>query len=91
VSLNLTCNNLALWQTPTQVTFMCLSYNPKTLKPDGGHVGVRRRYLQWVSLVFQDKFNAASKDPEEQRALEREYREHVEAMKALVRPIFSYI
>lgn len=47
MSLNLTLHDgqqIELWQTPTWVTYMCLSYNPETAEPDG----VRRRYGYWV-------------------------------------------
>lgn len=36
-----------LWQTPSTITNMCLSYDP-TGEPDGGMPGVMRRYKTWV-------------------------------------------
>jgi hypothetical protein len=37
----------SLWQTPTFITDMCLSYD-KNGQPDGGMAGVMRRYEIWV-------------------------------------------
>lgn len=52
MSMNLTARDVngavPLLQTPTSITWMCLSINPKTKKPDGGHQGVLRRYIFWL-------------------------------------------
>ena len=42
MSMNLKCNKLELWQTPTHISYMCLS------NYDGGVAGVAYRYKQWV-------------------------------------------
>jgi hypothetical protein len=44
-NLTLRVRESELWQTPTWVTLMCLSYNPKTTEPDGGHEGVSSRFV----------------------------------------------
>lgn len=49
MSMNLHLKNAPdlLWQTPTHITYMCMSYNEDG-EPDGGMEGVRRRYVLWV-------------------------------------------
>lgn len=42
MSINLYCEQMELWQTPTYITYMCYSNN------DGGWMGVRYRYTHWV-------------------------------------------
>ena len=54
---------VCLWQTPTFITEMCLSYD-STGQPDGGMAGVLRRYVIWVRShtngVFQTKEHLAA-------------------------------
>lgn len=90
MSMNLTCRaggqEVTLWQTPTWVTWMCLSYHPRTHKPDGGHEGVRRRYLIWVEGHLNGIFLS-----EEDAAFNRwRVNEHLEKIRDLKRPQFSY-
>jgi len=40
--MNLHCDEVALWQTPTHVTYMCYSNG------DGGWKGILYRYSEWV-------------------------------------------
>lgn len=47
MSMNLYCDEIELYQTPTYITYMCLSYN-KRGRPDGGWKGVLKRYKVWV-------------------------------------------
>lgn len=42
MSMNLHCEEVELWQTPTYITNMCYS------KEDGGWEGIRYRYIEWV-------------------------------------------
>lgn len=42
MSMNLKCNEIDLWQTPTYITYMCYSNG------DGGWKGILYRYKQWV-------------------------------------------
>lgn len=42
MSMNLRCKEVALWQTPTHITYMCFSNN------DGGWEGILYRYSEWV-------------------------------------------
>lgn len=95
MSMNLTLHEgekgpeLPLWGTPTHITWMCLSYNPKTKtkRPDGGHEGVRRRYLMWV----ESHLNGAWKSSEDLDHMRASVRDHTAAVLALKRPRFSYI
>jgi len=47
MSMNLHCDGIDLWQTPTYITYMCMSFD-RDGNPDGGMEGVRKRYLIWV-------------------------------------------
>lgn len=76
MSMNLTATDskgreVPLWQTPTAITWMCLSYNPKTNKPDGGHAGVLRRYIHWVKGTLNGTWE--SETLEEHREVVREH------------------
>jgi hypothetical protein len=87
MSMNLTCEGVELWQTPTYITWMCLSYDPSTGLPDGGHEGVRRRYIMWVESSTDGVWNDAN-------ALDRQRRsvaEHLKIVKSIVEPKFSCI
>jgi hypothetical protein len=42
MSMNLHCDEVNLWQTPTHITWMCYSNR------DGGWKGIRYRYCEWV-------------------------------------------
>ncbi len=87
MSLNLTCEGIELWQTPTHITEICLSYNPKTGKSDGGNEGVRRRYLLWVA----SSLNGVWSNPEELQNQRARVFEHAKQVRALKRPRFSFI
>lgn len=42
MSMNLCCDEMDLWQTPSYITYMCYS------EEDGGWEGIKRRYITWV-------------------------------------------
>lgn len=42
MSMNLHCEQVELWQTPTYITYMCYSNR------DGGWKGILYRYSEWV-------------------------------------------
>lgn len=42
MSMNLRCEQVELWQTPTYITYMCYS------NEDGGWQGILYRYEEWV-------------------------------------------
>ncbi len=93
MSLNLTLRNgkdgpqIPLWQTPTWVTFICLSYNPETNESDGGHEAVRRRYCQWVNQ-HTDGVWSSVEDLEHER---ERVKEHLDLVNSVSNPYFSYI
>ena len=93
MSMNLTLTDkttdcdIDLWQTPTFITWMCLSYNPETKEPDGGHEGVRRRYLEWV----KHHTDGVWKDEEELDWMREKVREHSKIVLAVKDPEFSFI
>ncbi len=91
MSLNLTLNDgkngpeIPLWQTPTWVTLVCLSHNPETNEFDGGHNGIRRRYIKWVE-------SHANKNWENSKDLDREkIKNHIKFISSIEEPYFSYI
>ena len=93
MSMNLTLTDkttdcdIDLWQTPTFITWMCLSYNPETKEPDGGHEGVRRRYLEWVKHHTDDIWE----DTRELDLMRERAREHSKIVLAVKDPEFSFI
>ena len=96
MSMNLTCyqgeQKIPLWQTPTHITWMCLSLNPLTKESDGGNEGVRHRYLLWVAShadgVWHDTPHAtAAEELQDMRDL---IAEHCAKILALTEPIFSW-
>lgn len=87
MSLNLTCNQCELLQTPTAVTFECLAFDPVTGEPKGGHEGVRQRYIAWLEKMHQQLITSAEYDPERGS----HYAEEIKYIKTLVNPEFDYI
>jgi len=93
MSMNLTLHDgedgpeVELWQTPTFITWMCLSYDPETQAPDGGHEGVRRRYLIWI----EGQLSGVWKDMDEFRFLKKEIDEHTKLINSAKDPYFSFI
>lgn len=69
-----------LWQTPTWITHICLSYNEKG-QPDGGWEGVLRRYTLWV----QSSSDGVWEDAEEMDAQHTLIRDHIAGLQDLVR------
>jgi hypothetical protein len=91
MSLNLTMSDSAgreifLWQTPTFITNMCLSYGDDGV-PDGGMEGVRRRYICWVNGTL----NGVYSDDEELSAAREAVKDHLLKITEVIEPQFSYI
>ena len=78
MSMNLKCNRMDLWQTPTWVTYVCMSLNDKG-KPDGGHKGVARRYVRWVRSHAQGVF----REPGQLESVREDIVEHLVEFDAL--------
>ena len=72
-----------LWQTPTFITEMCLSYD-STGQPDGGMTGVMRRYQIWVWSQTNGVWNS-TEEFEEMRA---RVQTHIEQIQAIKDPFF---
>ena len=51
MSMNLQCEEIELWQTPTYITYMCYS------EEDGGWQGIRYRYIEWVKSRLDGVWN----------------------------------
>lgn len=83
MSMNLHCKELDLWQTPTHITYMCMSLDKKG-NPDGGMEGVRKRYLYWV----RSHTNGVWKVPEQYEEMKSNVKEHCEAVLKLKNPDF---
>ena len=74
-----------LWQTPTFITWMCLSYNPEQ-EPDGGHEGVRRRYLEWV----KSNLGGVWEDKDDFEYLKERIEKHTKLIESVKDPYFSF-
>ena len=78
---------IPLRQTPTSITWMCLSYNPITLEPDGGMEGVRRRYLLWLDGTLTGKWDSI----EDLNYAREDIKEHKAKIMEVQDPQFSFI
>jgi hypothetical protein len=93
MSFNLTLNSgkdgpeIPLSQTPTWITFICLSYNPRTNQPDGGHKAVRKRYIMWLKSSLQN----GSWDPEDLELQKEIIDDQIKLINSVKNPYFSYI
>jgi hypothetical protein len=93
MSINLTLTDkdtgldIDLWQTPTFITWMCLSYNLETKEPDGGHDGVRRRYEEWVKSHTTGKWDSS----EDLEYMTERINDHLSTIKNVKNPEFSFI
>ena len=83
MSMNLHCDEMDLWQTPTYVSKMCMSYGDNG-EPDGGMEGVRKRYLYWV----ESHTNGVWKDPEEYEWVKERVANHVAKVMSMKYPTF---
>lgn len=73
MSMNLHCEEMDLWQTPTYITWMCFSNN------DGGWKGILYRYTQWVN----SSNNGISNTKED----EKRVRSNIEASKEHIKKL----
>lgn len=93
MSLNLTLSDgpngpiIDLWQTPTWVTWICLSYDPSTKEPDGGHDGVRRRYAEWVKSHCDGVWT----DLEDLERQQIKIKNHLDEVMSVENPYFSFV
>ena len=75
----------SLWQTPTHITEMCLSYDRKNGGvPDGGMVGVMRRYQIWVRSHTNGVWNSR----EELDGMRERVNTHLEDIRSVNDPFF---
>lgn len=89
MSINLHLEGHDLIQTPTYITEMCMSINPKTKRPDGGMEGVRRRYIFYLHLCRQDSFNHNFQDdPEGQKESWELWTEKIKEIEQVKNPQF---
>jgi hypothetical protein len=79
--------NIDLWQTPTHITWMCLSYSPETKEPDGGHEGVRRRYEEWVKSHRNGLWDSL----EDLEGMSCRISDHLSTVQNVKNPEFSFI
>jgi len=83
MSMNLHCDKMNLWQTPTHITDMCMSMDDNG-NPDGGMEGVRKRYLTWV----RSRLNGVWHNREDLEIEKMIVDEHCEQVMALESPQF---
>jgi hypothetical protein len=72
-----------LWQTPTLITDMCLSYD-KNGQPDGGMEGVMRRYEIWV----RSQTDGVWKSKADLDAMRERINAHLEQIRVVKDPFF---
>lgn len=78
--MNLHLDGFDLWQTPTFITYMCLSYN-KDGTSDGGRDGVTHRYILWV----KHKSNGVWEDEEDRIEMFESIKDHIEELKQFLK------
>ncbi len=66
---------------------ICLYYDPETEIPDGGHAGVRRRYVEWV----ESRLNGIFQDAEELKQEQERINDHIEKVNSVENPHFGSI
>lgn len=70
MSMNLHCEEMDLWQSPTAITYMCYSH------ADGGWQGIKYRYIQWV----KGSLNGVWDDEAEHKSAIKAVNEHIEEL-----------
>ena len=63
MSMNLHCEEVDLWQTPTHITYMCFSNG------DGGWQGILYRYTQWVKSCANGVYKSTQEADYAQQAV----------------------
>lgn len=90
MSMNLVCDECELLQTPTWVTWMCLSWDPINKVSDGGWQGILRRYEHWV----MSHCNGAFESKEDHDETVKFYTDHINKLKKIAKKknylTFSY-
>lgn len=76
--------NVDLWQTPTFITYMCLSYDLETGEPDGGHKAVLKRYIMWLESLTDGVW----KDREELEWQMERIKDHIATVRSVKDPYF---
>jgi len=70
-----------LWQTPTYITYMCISNG------DGGWKGIKYRYTQWVESLANGMWRDDQLDEYEE--LKRQIKAHLEELNSFKKLDFS--
>ena len=88
MSMNLGCKEIELWQTPTHITYMCLSIQKHGGWPDGGWEGVRYRYIEWLKSQADGLW---SDDPRHgnRRGSHKEYDERNDFIKKHIKELMA--
>ena len=79
MSMNLHCKQMDLWQTPTHITYMCISNN------NGGWKGIKYRYTQWV----ESHSNGCWENIEQLEEMRRGIKEHIKQLNSHKKLDFS--
>ncbi len=87
MSMNLSEKTVNLRQTPTNISYMCMS-NDGFGNPDGGMEGVRRRYLWWCRYCSQNEHNSCRDGVEAQRMITESWDDHIAEVEAIETPRF---
>lgn len=79
MSINLHCNKVKLWQTPTYITYMCLM-TPKGADYATGAEAVRalKCYVEWAgSLLPHSAYRSGSEEEQENNEFRELLTEHI--------------
>jgi hypothetical protein len=68
--MNLHCEQMDLWQTPTYITYMCISNN------NGGWKGIKHRYSLWV----KHHSNGVWEDAEDHNYMLERIKDHLDKL-----------
>ena len=64
MSMNLHCDEINLWQTPTYITYMCANRHKivdgKLVISNDNWINIRERYILWVKMATEQQFNNAN-------------------------------
>ena len=87
MSINLHCNKVDLWQTPTYVTYMCLM-TPKGVEDAKGAEAVRalKCYVEWAgSLLPHHAYRGGSIEEQENNDFRERLNDHIAEINAAIK------
>lgn len=83
MSMNLNCNLVELWQTPTSITYMCLETDQGFLNEVKGKQAkaALARYIHWI----KGSANGIYKSPKEADTARKYINDHIEEVNKVIK------